>query len=131
MQKVTVSDIDHQFLKIIRENVSSFLKECARRYGGIGLLLDIAPQDHAGAAPYFTQAQIQTLDINPEAGATYIADICQNNKDSIPDNYFDWIVCTEVLEHTLNPFSAVDEIYRILKPGGLVFISTPFNFRIH
>ena len=130
MKKVVVSDIDQKHLEIIRENVSAFLRNCAREYGGSGLLLDIAPQIHEGAIPYFTQATIHTLDINPEAKATYTADICQNNKALIPDNYFDWIVCTEVLEHTLNPFTAVSEMYRILKPGGFVFITAPFNFRI-
>lgn len=49
----------------------------------------------------------------------------------IPSNFFDVIICTEVLEHTLNPFNAVNELYRILKPDGKVFVSTPFNFRIH
>jgi len=43
---------------------------------------------------------------------------------------FDIIVCTEVLEHTLDPFSAVKEIYRLLKPGGILILSVPFNFRI-
>lgn len=44
---------------------------------------------------------------------------------------FDYILCTEVLEHTLNPFRAVYEMFRILKPKGLLFISVPFNFGIH
>ena len=38
---------------------------------------------------------------------------------------------TEVLEHTLNPFKSVDELYRILKPNGILFLSVPCNLRIH
>lgn len=131
MPEICVSETDEKHHKIIRENVSIFLSQCAKEYGGAGLLLDIAPQIHEGATPYFTQAKIYTLDIDPAANTTYTADICQNNKDLIPNNYFDWIVCTEVLEHTLNPFSAVNEIYRTLKAGGYLFLSVPFNFRIH
>jgi SAM-dependent methyltransferase len=126
-----ISKTDETYFRLIRKNVSAFIKECAKKYDKKGLLLDIAPQIHEGAKPYFKKAQILTLDINPSNSLTYVADICNNNASIISNDYFDFVVCTEVLEHVLNPFSAVAEIYRILKPGGLCFISTPFNFRIH
>ena len=129
--KIKVANIDREHLRIIRKSVSDFLKECSNKYDTHGKLLDIAPQDHEGANPYFKKANIYTLDIDTESGADYIADICKNNEDKIPNDYFDLIVCTEVLEHTLNPFNAVKEIKRILKPGGFIFITVPFNFRIH
>lgn len=131
MADAVISEMDKMHLKIIRESVTAFLRDCSREFGGGELLLDIAPQIHEGAEPYFSGTKIHTLDIDKSAKATYAADICANNKDLIADNFFDRIVCTEVLEHTLNPFSAVDEMYRILKPGGYLFITVPFNFRIH
>lgn len=127
-----VSIMDEKHLKAIRDNVSRFISDCGKAYDNKGiLLLDVAPQDHEGAAPYFTQAIIETLDIDPKSGATYVADLCAHNDKRIPNDRFDYVVCTEVLEHTLQPFDAVNEIERILKPGGLVFASSPFNFRIH
>ena len=38
-----------------------------------------------------------------------------------PDNTFDLIVCSEVLEHLHEYNDAVIEINRVLKPGGKVF----------
>jgi 2-polyprenyl-3-methyl-5-hydroxy-6-metoxy-1,4-benzoquinol methylase len=73
---------------------------------------------------------VETFDINPASGATHIGDICSYNA-SIADGTYDYIVCTEVLEHTLQPFAAAREIHRMLKPGGMAFVTTPFNFRIH
>jgi len=101
-------------------------------YGAVNkLLLDIAPQEHRGARPFFDPTVIiETLDINPLSGATHIADLCKC-ADSIGFNLYDYIVCTEVLDHTRQPFDAVSNIYKMLKPGGLAFITTPFNFRIH
>jgi SAM-dependent methyltransferase len=122
-------DVEH--LAMIRANVSAFVARCARQYDADGRLLEIAPQVHEGAAPYFKKAGISTLDIDPASGATYIADLCACNHALVPNDWFDWVVCTEVLEHTLDPFAAAAEIYRVLKPGGRVFITTPFNFRIH
>jgi SAM-dependent methyltransferase len=127
-----VSKMDTEYLEAIRGNVSKFIAQNGKRYDKEGLLvLDVAPQDHEGANPYFTRATVETLDIDPASGATYIADLCANNESKIPSGRFDYIVCTEVLEHTLQPFDAVKEIHRMLKEGGLVFASSPFNFRIH
>jgi SAM-dependent methyltransferase len=129
---VIVSELDKQILAVIRANVVSFMKRCSEVYAkSPGILLDIAPQDHEGARPFFpSYIAVKTLDINPASGCDFIADICERNAQ-IPGGSFDFIVCTEVLEHTLNPFDAVREIRRLLKPGGLLFGTTPFNFRIH
>ncbi|MEO6694372.1 MAG: methyltransferase domain-containing protein, partial [Ignavibacteria bacterium] len=45
--------------------------------------------------------------------------------------YFDCIICTEVLEHTLNDQKVVANIYKILKPGGNLIISAPFTYVLH
>lgn len=41
------------------------------------------------------------------------------------DASFDRIVCSEVLEHIPDHLSAIDEIARVTRPGGLVGISVP------
>jgi SAM-dependent methyltransferase len=94
-------------------------------------MLDIAPQDHEGARPFFgPDVAVETLDIDPGAGCTYTGDVCVRN-DAIEDGRFDWVVCTEVLEHVLDPFGAAGELLRVLRPGGLLFLSVPFDLRIH
>jgi SAM-dependent methyltransferase len=130
--KKEVAEIDKKYFQLLREDVSNFIKTSGEQYDEDGLiLLDIAPQDHEGAKPYFPKATVETLDLSPDAGATYVADLCKDNSELIPSERFDVVVCTEVLEHTLQPFDAVDEIKRLLKPGGVALISTPYNFRIH
>lgn len=132
MSQITVSQMDIEHLALIRRNVTDFMREAALIYAiEPGKLLDIAPQIHEGARPFFSSHfNIETLDIDPDSDCDYIGDICEHN-DFLPDCSYDYVVCTEVLEHTLRPFMAVEEIWRILKPGGLLFLSVPFNFRIH
>jgi ubiquinone/menaquinone biosynthesis C-methylase UbiE len=48
-----------------------------------------------------------------------------------PDNYFDIVVCFEVLEHVENVEQAIRESLRVLKPGGCFFGSTPFALALH
>lgn len=130
--KKEISEVDAKHYEMIRKNVSDFLERCGNLYDrGNCLVLDIAPQDHEGARAHFLKSKIETLDITPESGATYIADLCKNNDEFISSERFDIIVCTEVLEHTLRPFDAVDEIQRLLKKGGIALVTVPFNFRIH
>lgn len=46
-------------------------------------------------------------------------------------NYFDIVIATEVLEHLYEPQRAVNEIYRVLKPGGVCILSTRFIYPYH
>ncbi|NCI48046.1 class I SAM-dependent methyltransferase [Sediminibacterium soli] len=47
------------------------------------------------------------------------------------DNSFDLVIAQAVLEHVLDPFVCVAEIYRVLKPGGQVYAETPFMQPVH
>lgn len=42
-----------------------------------------------------------------------------------PDNTFDRIICSEVLEHVSDDQVALDEVFRVLKPGGVVAATVP------
>jgi SAM-dependent methyltransferase len=45
-----------------------------------------------------------------------------------PDNAFDHVICSEVLEHIPDYPSFLREINRVLKPGGLFAVSVPRYF---
>jgi ubiquinone/menaquinone biosynthesis C-methylase UbiE/uncharacterized protein YbaR (Trm112 family) len=44
---------------------------------------------------------------------------------------FDCVVAQGVLEHVIDPQRAAAEMHRVLKPGGLVFSTTPFVLGVH
>ncbi len=48
-----------------------------------------------------------------------------------PDNHFDAILCTEVLEHALEPQALIAEMHRVLRPGGSLVLTVPFAARVH
>lgn len=47
------------------------------------------------------------------------------------DNSFDGIVSQSVFEHLADPFHAARELYRILKPGGHIYVDTAFMQPLH
>lgn len=58
----------------------------------------------------------------------YISDI---TAIPVPENSYDAVLCTEVLEHVTEPIAALQEIARILKPGGRLFITAPLGSGLH
>lgn len=128
-----VSSTDQLHLALLRDHVTALFTQAGAAATAMDSceILDIAPQDHGGVRPFLTEtATLQTFDIDPQSGADIIGDICERN-DGIDDDSFDIVVCTEVLEHVSNPFAAITEIRRILKPAGIAYFSAPFDFRIH
>lgn len=44
-------------------------------------------------------------------------------------NKWDVVLCNQAIECFANPFSAMSELHRVLKPGGTLYIDAPFNYR--
>jgi len=49
----------------------------------------------------------------------------------VSDDNFDNVMCIEVIEHVPNPIEAIKEIHRILKKGGNLILTAPFNSLTH
>ena len=60
--------------------------------------------------------------------ATVIADLTQPN--DLPSDRWDCIICTHVLHLVPDPFAAVRQMSRILKPGGALLVAVPTMMRI-
>jgi SAM-dependent methyltransferase len=48
----------------------------------------------------------------------------RNELQGLPAGSFDVISCIEVIEHTVEPKAVVEEISRLLKPGGVLLLTT-------
>lgn len=49
----------------------------------------------------------------------------------VPDDAYDTVLCSEVLEHVSQPTVALTQMRRVLKPGGRLILSVPFLGRLH
>lgn len=50
---------------------------------------------------------------------------------NIEANKYDWVILDQVLEHVENPFQAILEIWRVLKPGGRLLLLVPSFYVYH
>jgi len=65
-------------------------------------------------------------------GSYYPAEITFFDLTGMPhqDNTFDLVICNHVLEHIPNDLQAMQEIHRILKPGGEAILQVPISYKI-
>ncbi len=80
-----------------------------------------------GAPP--ADAEIVCVDMFDGLGVDLVADA--HDMPMVPSGSVDCVVTVSTLEHVRYPQKVVAEIYRILKPGGLLYINVPFIFPFH
>jgi 2-polyprenyl-3-methyl-5-hydroxy-6-metoxy-1,4-benzoquinol methylase len=74
------------------------------------------------------QEYLDSLSIIIDKHANITPHIGDITNSTLNDKVFDLVLCSEVLEHISNASGALQEIARILKPGGVLILSTPQPF---
>jgi SAM-dependent methyltransferase len=94
-------------------------------HASAGRTLDLGSQNGPYAAHFPRRVAV---DLHPAAGIHLRGDA-----HALPllTSSFDVVLCTEVLEHLPEPQQAIDEMFRVLKPGGQLLLTTRFLFPIH
>lgn len=72
--------------------------------------------------------EVLNVDIYPYASTDVVADAVHL---PFKDNSVDMVICESVLEHISQPFEVIDEIKRVLAPGGYAYVSVPFLYPFH
>ncbi len=107
-----------------------FLKYETAFFDRPNVVLHIAPEP----ALYKVFSKAKNLDYHP--ATKYAEGLYYSSKVETADlldlhfeeNSFDWILCNHVLEHIPNDRKAMEEILRVLKPGGKAILQVPLSF---
>ncbi|HMJ56152.1 MAG TPA: methyltransferase domain-containing protein [Polyangiaceae bacterium] len=116
--------IEQQRLRIIREMVA---------YDPNHQILEIG-SGGGHVLRMFKRAKLTAVDVSDVFLAAAAANLAgydvefikgEIDKLGLPAKKFDRIICTEVLEHTKDPEAILQEIARLLRPGGRAVITVP------
>jgi SAM-dependent methyltransferase len=121
-------DTDNSHYKALRANINTFISKTISQHSA-HTILEVGPKRNKIDRIQSTDNTIETVDIVSDNDTTYVADLTTEN--ILPKHYFDAIYCLEVLEHTYEPWTVLKELYSLLKEGGKLYLSFPFQFRIH
>ena len=113
----TLSLERHRLLWLYLDRKTNFLRDAIR-------VLHVAPEQvFYRKFKSFSHWDYTTTDLHSPL-ADVKADIC-----ALPfeDNTYDFILCNHVLEHIPNDLKAMEELYRVLKPGGTAILQVPLE----
>lgn len=83
---------------------------------------------NVGAGRTRIDPRVRNLDIFEGPHIDYVG---QAEAIPLPDASVDLVITQEVLEHVADPFKAIAEIHRVLKPGGTLYLQLPFVIGYH
>ncbi len=83
---------------------------------------------YADLRPYFIGLTYIGVDLRPGPGVDVVDDM---ERPHFRDRTMGTVLCLETLEHVKRPWRALAEAYRILKDGGLLLLSVPWDIPIH
>lgn len=89
----------------------------------------------AGRAPYrslFAHARYESADFEQVdkvyAPSTYVCDL---SEIPVEDGRFGYVVFNQVMEHLPEPLTVLEELHRVLEPGGRMIYSGPLFYQEH
>ena len=76
----------------------------------------------------FADREFLGCDMRPGPGVDRVEDV---SAMTLGDASVGTIICLETFEHVFEVRRAFDEVSRVLRPGGVFILTSPFHFKIH
>jgi SAM-dependent methyltransferase len=83
-----------------------------------------------GMEEFVANADLELVETDVYLGPR-VAIVCDAHDLPFAEGVFDAVIVQAVLQHVISPTRVVEEIHRVLRPGGYVYAETPFMQQVH
>lgn len=111
-------------------NFANFAKQLEMNGGKARVLVIGGSILGQGMEAIANSKEIELIEADVSFGPRTLS-ICDAHDQSFRDGYFDGVIIQALLEYVVDPACCVEEIYRMLKMGGIVYSDTPFMQQVH
>lgn len=118
----------------MRDHNKAFCRLVAETFSCPGPIFEFGAYQVEGQEGYanlrslFPGREYVGCDMRPGPGVDRVEDV---TAIGLPAESAGTVLCIETFEHVFEVRRAFDEVFRILRPGGIFVITSPLNFRIH
>ena len=118
----------------MRDHTKEFVRLIAETFDCPGPIIEFGSYQVEGQEQYadlrglFPGRKYVGCDMRPGPGVDVVDDVTAMK---LGTGTVGTILSIETFEHVFEIRKAFDEVFRVLKPGGLFVITSPLNFRIH
>ena len=118
----------------MRDHNKAFVKLIAEAFACTGPVYEFGSYQVEGQVEYadlralFPGETYVGCDMRSGPGVDRVEDV---SEISLDDGAAGTVLCIETFEHVFEVRRAFDEVFRVLRPGGLFIITSPLNFKIH
>jgi SAM-dependent methyltransferase len=113
----------NQFVKVCAEGIA-----CPEPIYEFGSFQVPGQESISNLRPYFPGKKYVGTDFRQGAGVDVVLDL---HHIDLPDASVGTVLLLETLEHVEYPHEAMKELFRVMKPDGVIIMSSAMNFIIH
>jgi SAM-dependent methyltransferase/uncharacterized protein YbaR (Trm112 family) len=129
-------------VQLLKKRLASMLEKLRaprvrlRRLPHIELLNDLNTKSDFNALyigynqPFKPEMESKIIQLNVIPGQ-YVDVVSMGEYLPFPDNSFDLVVISQVIEHTQYPFKVIEDCHRVLCPEAKIYISSPWVYPFH
>jgi SAM-dependent methyltransferase len=118
----------------MRKSIKAFVEVCSKTLPiqepiyEFGSMQVKGQEGFADLRPFFNGCKYVGVDMEAGLGVDEIQNL---HNLTLPDNSVGTCISCDTFEHVEYPRKAISEMYRVLKPGGFLIITSVMNFPIH